>query len=158
MEPSNGNTTILENDINNKSLLYHNGLISKERRTTTTPLVKGEISFDKKNIIKSFSGATVYIRLEDVTMQDVPSKLISQQVIKNVCYNYVAGHHKNRIEFALFSDIVVDVRRSYAISVHIDVDNNGNINSGDFINTESYPVITHGYPNDNVLVRVRQVK
>jgi hypothetical protein len=40
-----------------------------EERTTTTPLVKGEISFDKKNV-KSFSGATIYVHLEDVTMQD----------------------------------------------------------------------------------------
>lgn len=52
---------------------------------TTPPLVNGEISFDKKNV-KSFSGATIYVRIEDVTMQDAPSKLISQQVIKNVSY------------------------------------------------------------------------
>ena len=40
-----------------------------EERTTTRTLVKGEISFDKKNV-KSFSGATIYVHLEDVTMQD----------------------------------------------------------------------------------------
>ena len=136
----------------------------EERTTaTTTPLVKGEISFDKKNA-KSFSGATIYVRLEDVTMQDAASKLISQQVIKNVSYDggSVAGHHhhqKNKIEFALFDDnIVVDFRRRlYAVSVHIDVDNNGKINSGDFISMESYPVITDRYPKDNVIVHVRQV-
>ena len=73
----------------------------------------------------------------------------------------VAGHHhhqKNKIEFALFDDNIVDFRRRlYAVSVHIDVDNNGKINSGDFISMESYPVITDRYPKDNVIVHVRQV-
>jgi uncharacterized lipoprotein YbaY len=140
--------------------LCHDGEIPEERIMTTTPLVKGEISFDQKNV-KSFSGATIYVRLQDVTMQDAPSKLISQQVIKNVSYNggSVAGrHHQKKIEFALFGDrIAIDFRRSYAVSVHIDVDNNGKINTGDFINMESYPVITHGYPKENVSVHVRQV-
>jgi uncharacterized lipoprotein YbaY len=134
----------------------------EERTTaTTTPLVKGEISFDQNNI-KSFSGATIYVRLEDVTMQDAPSKLISQQVIKNVSYNggSIAGrhHHQKKIKFALFGDrIAVNFRRLYAIRVHIDVDNNGKVNPGDLINMESYPVITHGYPKDNISVHVRQV-
>ena len=140
-------------------MLYHNRAMPEDRTTTKTPLVKGEISFDKKNV-KSFSGATIYIRLEDVTMQDAPSKLISQQVIENVSGS-VAGrhHHQKKIKFALFGDnIVVDFRRRlYAVSVHIDVDNNGKINSGDFISMESYPVITDRYPKDNVIVHVRQV-
>ena len=137
----------------------------QEKRTTASspPLLRGKIIFDKNNV-KSFSGATVYIRLEDVTMQDAPSKLISQQVINNVSYgggaDDIAGHHhhQKKIEFALFDDeIVVDARRLYTITVNIDADNNGKINPGDFINMESYPVITHGYPKDNVSVRVRQV-
>jgi uncharacterized lipoprotein YbaY len=136
--------------------------MTEEKRTTASsaPLLRGIIIFDKNNV-KPFSGATVYIRIEDVTMQDAPSKLILQQVIKDVSYdgNVISNHHhQKKIEFELFGDIVVDVRRSYAISVHIDVDNNGKINSGDFINMESYPVITYGYPKDCVLVRVKQVK
>ena len=134
-----------------------------EERTTaaTTALVKGEISFDQNNV-KSFSGATIYVHLKDVTIQDAPSKLISQQVIKNVSYNsgsVAGGHHpQKKIEFALFGDrIAIDFRRSYAVSVHIDIDNNGKLNAGDFINMESYPVITRGYPKDNVSVHVRQV-
>jgi uncharacterized lipoprotein YbaY len=134
-----------------------------KRTTGSSPLLRGKIIFDKNNV-KSFAGATVYIRLEDVTMQDAPSKLILQQVINNVSYgggaDDIAGHyhHQKKLEFALFGDrIVVDARRLYTITVHIDVDNNGKINPGDFINMESYPVITHGYPKDNVSVHVRQV-
>jgi uncharacterized lipoprotein YbaY len=140
--------------------LCHDEEIPEERTMTTTLLAKGEISFDQKNV-KTFSGATIYVRLKDVTMQDTPSKLISQQVIKNVSYNSgnVTGHHyQKKIEFKLFGDrIAIDFTRSYAVSVHIDVDNNGMINSGDFISMESYPVITHGYPSDNISVHVRQV-
>jgi uncharacterized lipoprotein YbaY len=121
--------------------------------------LRGEIIFDN-NSIKSFTRATVYICLEDVTMQDAPSKLILQQVMKDVSYEVddIASHHQKKLEFELFDDIVVDDRRSYAISVHVDVDNNGKINSGDFINMETYPVITHGFPKHSVLVRVKQVK
>ncbi|MFL6320867.1 MAG: hypothetical protein ACJ71P_15035 [Nitrososphaeraceae archaeon] len=134
-------------------------MIEEKRTIASSPLIRGKIIFDKNNV-KPFLGATVYIRLDDVTMQDAPSKLILQQVIKDLSYDHddISNHHQKKLEFELFGDIVVDVRRSYAIRVHIDVDNNGKINSGDFINMESYPVITHGYPKDSVLVRVKQVK
>jgi uncharacterized lipoprotein YbaY len=134
----------------------------QDKRSTAASLLRGEIILDK-NKVKSFTGATVYIRLEDVTIQDASSKVISQQVINNVSYvgaNDIGGHYhrQKKIEFSLFdNEIVVDARRSYAIAVHIDVDGNGKINPGDFINVESYPVITHGHPKDNVSVRVRQV-
>jgi hypothetical protein len=91
----------------------------------TTLVVRGDIIFD--NNVRSFSGATIYVRLNDGTMQDAPSKLILQQVIKDVSYggggaDDIAGHyHHKKIEFALFGDrIVVDARRLYAITVHID--------------------------------------
>ena len=115
------------------------------------PLVKGEILFEKD--VPSFSGAAVYIRLEDVSRMDAPSKVISEQVIRNVKYDSISH---SRIAFALHAKIP-DTKARYAISVHVDLDGNGKLNVGDFINMESYPVLTHGYPN-NVLVRVRQIK
>ena len=120
-------------------------------------LIKGNIIFDKNNA-KSFSGATIYVRLEDVTMQDAPSKLILQQVIKDVSYDGLAEHNQKKFDFELIGDTAIDFQSMYAISVHIDVDNNGKVSLGDFINMESYPVITHGYPQDNISVHVRQVK
>jgi uncharacterized lipoprotein YbaY len=126
---------------------------------TTTPIVKGHIVLDKN--VKSFSGATIYVSLLDVTMQDAGSKLISQQVIKDVSY-YCDDYNdlicnQKKIGFELFSDMT-NFRRMYSISVHIDVDNNGEVNLGDYISMESYPVITYGYPKDNISVRVRQLK
>jgi hypothetical protein len=72
----------------------------QEKNTmASSPLLRGEIFFDKNNV-KSFAGATVYVRLEDVTMQDAPSKLILQQVIKGLSYGAgaddIAGHYHHQ--------------------------------------------------------------
>lgn len=63
-----------------------------------------------------------------------------------------------KIKFAFFGGKTVRYRGVYAVNVHVDVDNNSNINSGDFINMESCPVISHGYPKDNVSVHVKETK
>jgi hypothetical protein len=92
----------------------------QEKRTAQAApsplLLRGEIIFDKNNNgIKSFSGASVYIRLENVTMQDAPSKLILQKVIKGVSYDSddISNHHHQKVlEFELLGDIVVDVQKS----------------------------------------------
>ena len=73
-------------------------------------LVKGDIIFDKD--VKSFSGATIYIHLGDVSIQDAPSKLITRQVIKDVRYDDLAeNHHQKKLEFELFDDILSDSKR-----------------------------------------------
>jgi uncharacterized lipoprotein YbaY len=46
----------------------------EERGRTSVPLVKVHILLDKN--VKLFSRATIYIRLEDVGMQDAPSTTI----------------------------------------------------------------------------------
>ena len=90
--------------------------------TRTTPIVEGHIVLDKN--VKSFSGATIYVSLEDVTMQDTGSKVISQQVIKDVSYYYDdyndLTRHQKKIGFKLFSDMT-DFRGMYSIRVHIGV-------------------------------------
>jgi uncharacterized lipoprotein YbaY len=115
------------------------------------PLVRGEIIFDGE--VKPFSEGTIYVRLEDVSLLDAPSKLISEQVIGKISYDPTIN---GTIKFALYGK-VTNVQASYIVSVHVDVDNNGKISSGDFINMESYPVLTYGYP-DHVLVHVRKVR
>jgi uncharacterized lipoprotein YbaY len=114
-------------------------------------LVKGIIVFEEH--IKPISEATIHIRLEDVSLQDAPSKLIVEQVIRNVSYDNT-DHQK--IEFVVYGNIV-DIRARYSISVHVDVDNDDRIGKGDFITMQSYPVLTQGYP-DNLLVNVKEVK
>jgi len=113
--------------------------------------VNGELVFDQDT--KLFSGATAYVRFEDVSLQDAPSKVISEQIIRNVGYDPL---NPQKIRFELVGDIA-DMQGTYAISVHIDLDGNGKINSGDFINMQSYPVLTHGYPN-NIVIHLKEVR
>ncbi len=115
------------------------------------PLVEGEIIFDER--ISPFSGATVYLRLEDVSLLDAPSRVISEEVIKNVSYR---GDAQNRLRFTLEGEIP-DQKAHYAVRVHVDLDGDGKVSSGDYITMESYPVLTFGHPN-HVSVRIREVK
>lgn len=114
-------------------------------------LIKGEILFEEE--AKSFSGATVYVRLEDVSLADAPSKIVTEQVIYDVSYQ--AGSN-TKLEIRLYGQIP-DKRKSYAVSVHVDLNGNGQVDRGDYISMESYPVLTFGYPNQ-VSVGVREVK
>jgi uncharacterized lipoprotein YbaY len=115
------------------------------------PLVKGEVRFSKE--LGSFSGATVNVYLEDVSLPDAPAKIVAKQVIADL--NHTMGT-ENRGEFALQGEIA-DIRARYSIRVHVSLRGDEQIHRGDYISTESYPVLTFGYPNQ-VSVRVTEVK
>jgi len=114
-------------------------------------LVKGEILFSRE--LGSFSGATVNVYLEDVSLLDAPAKIVAKQVIADL-------HHsmgtENRVEFALHCQKIADIRASYSIRVHVAFRSDEQIQRGDYISTESYPVLTCGDP-DWVSIRVTEV-
>jgi hypothetical protein len=89
-------------------------------------------------------------------MVDSASKIILEQVIKKIDYH---GHIQSQqekffhIPFELYG---TDKHAQYAVSVHIDMDGDNTVSLGDYINRESYPVITHGNANE-VSVKVRQI-
>jgi uncharacterized lipoprotein YbaY len=112
-------------------------------------VVKGIIVFED---VKPFSGATVHILLEDVSLQDVPSKLIAEQTIRNVGLENIENQ---KIEFVIYVDYV-DTHAHYSVRVHGDVDNDGKVSKGDFVTVQNYPVLTYGYP-DNLMVTVKEV-
>lgn len=114
-------------------------------------LLEGEIEFEETGA--SFSGAIAYIRLEDASQADSASSIIAEQVIQNISHRTGS---KDKLQISLRGQIPNE-RASYIISVHIDVDGDRQISRGDYINMESYPVLTFGHPNQ-VSVRVRQVK
>jgi len=108
-----------------------------------TGLVSGSITFDED---ETFSDATVYIRLEDVGLQDAPSKVLAKQILSKVSHN--GNSNKGGIDFSIGNDrIHYNPSHSYSIFVHVDVNNDSEISTGDFITVENYPVLTHGYPN-----------
>ena len=97
-------------------------------------VVEGEIFFE--DVFSSFSGATVYIRLEDVSIADAPAQIVAEKVVRNVSVNV---DNLRPLPFSLNSP-VLDERAMYSLSAHVDVGNNGIITQGDYITTESYPV------------------
>lgn len=96
-------------------------------------------------------GATLHVRVEDVSRADAASVLIAEQVTV-LARPLVAGQ---RIPFeCTIPD--VDLRARYSVRVHVDRDGTGVVKQGDLISTQSHPALTHGAP-DRVEVAVVQV-
>ena len=73
-------------------------MVSKE---TPTPLLTVQVLFEEK--LESVSDATIYISILDVTMADAPSKVILQQVVKDI--DYKANNNKSYQEFRIYGQI-----------------------------------------------------
>lgn len=94
-------------------------------------LVTGKITFDDG---VSFNDATVYIRLENVSMMDAPAGVIAEQVIKNTTYD------GNPIPFELLGNVSADDRERFNVRVHVSMDGSSEFQKGDFITKRSYTV------------------
>jgi len=116
-----------------------------------SPLVKGEVIFSQE--LSSFSAATVNVYLKDVTFIDAPSTCVSKQIIADITHQRGITNH---VEFALNGELD-DENSRYIITVHVSINGSEEIQYGDYITMESYPVLTFGYPNQ-VSVYVKEVK
>ena len=114
-------------------------------------LVKGKITFEKET--PPFTGATLYVRLENVTDADIASQVVADYVQQNVAFD---PNTDRELLFSIAGD-APDSRVSYAVRVHIDIDGDGAVSRGDLISMQSYPVITFGHPKE-VSILVQQVK
>lgn len=113
-------------------------------------IVEGDILFE--DVSSSFSGATVYIRIEDVSIADAASKVVVEKSIHNVA---CAVGGQCSIPFSIrYSDL--DERAMYTLSVHVDVDGSGVITPGDYITMESYP-LSSSQAHVKINIKVRQV-
>lgn len=115
-----------------------------------SPLLSGEVVFDDD--LPSFTNASLHIYLEDTTLADSSAKVVLHQVMENVADTMQNG----RIPFAIHGTIL-DPQAYYTVRVLIDMNGDGKISRGDYINSISYPVLTRGYP-DRVVVKVRKVR
>ncbi len=112
-----------------------------------SPLVEGEIKFEEA---PPFSGATMYVRLEDVSVADAPARVVAEDTRRGVSFDPRAGES---LKFAI-EGAEPDPKASYSVRAHIDIDGDGQVSRGDFISMQSYPVLTFGYPRQvSVLVR-----
>lgn len=88
-------------------------------------LVKGKITFAAET--PPFTGATIYVRLENVTEADIAAKVVADYVQRDVAFDPKAG---GDLSFSLASD-PPDPRASYTVRVHIDIDGVGEVSKGD---------------------------
>lgn len=117
---------------------------------STSSVIYGKIIFGDK--VSSFAGATLHVYLEDVSLADAASVIVGKYIEKNVKFDgEISAFLSFRIEY---NDL--DLSDRYEIRVHVDVDGDGEVSKGDFINMQSYPVITQGYPTD-ISVQIKQV-
>ncbi|MEO5650029.1 MAG: YbaY family lipoprotein [Ginsengibacter sp.] len=117
---------------------------------STDSVINGKITFEEK--ASSFIGATLHVYLEDVSMADAASVIVGRYVEKKVNFN---GETSGFLSFKInYKDL--DSGNRYEIRVHIDVNGDGGVSKGDYINVQSYPVITQGYPTD-ISIRLQQV-
>jgi len=114
-------------------------------------IIKGKLKFEDRDI--SFTNATMHVYLENVSVVDVSSEIIVHYERKNVNF----PNKKSRTLSFEITCRDLDERANYAIRVHIDINRDGKVSKGDFINMQSYPVITFGYPRQ-ISILVRQVK
>lgn len=113
-------------------------------------LVRGEIRFAGNPHLPEGAGAIVQLR--ETSMADAPSRLVAEQVLKDITSRANAGE---LIPFEISAE-PPDQRQSYSIEVLVDVDGDGRPSRGDFINVQSYPVLSFGYPN-TVTVEVKEI-
>jgi uncharacterized lipoprotein YbaY len=118
---------------------------------TKKPLVVGTITFEEGTA--PFSGATVSVRLYDISYADAAAEVMAEFIQKHVTFD---PQRNTGLAFTLTGP-PPDSRGHYSLFVHIDLDGDGMVSQGDYITMQSYPVLTFGHPH-TVTVQVRQVK
>ncbi len=108
----------------------------------TYGLIEGNILFE--NLEETIEDATVYIRLDDVSLADAPSTVISETTLENVS----VGPEDNIVPYSLgFPEL--EARRMYSLYVHADVDGDGKVSKGDYVTT-----MYNGVPADQETVNM----
>lgn len=105
----------------------------------------GSVSFPAD---ASFSGATLYVRLNNVSMMDAPATTAGEVVFHNVSSD-------DTINFSIKTDDYNEQAR-YAVSAHASMDGSDDISKGDYITKQTYSVFTDG-PSGNVEITVESV-
>lgn len=108
-------------------------------------ILTGEIRFAEPPRLPE--EAVAYVRLLDTTRADAAARVVAEQALTGI-----AG---GPIEFAMEASDIDPLRR-YTVGVHISAHGGGRIRSGDYLNTQDYPVLTRAYPN-RVCVTVNRV-
>ena len=114
-------------------------------------LIEGEISF--QDLESPIDGATIYLKVEDVSQADGPSETIAEHILSNVS---VWGPGANSIPFSVDAPLASNMR-DLNLRIHVDVDGTGRVSVGDYVTVRSYP-LTLWDQQQRVTVEVRLVR
>lgn len=117
----------------------------------TQLLIEGVIVLGPE--VGSFSGAEARVYLEDVSRTDAAARVVAQEVIPNIAHQ--AGQ-ESTFAFQICGEAVVSDAH-YSVRVHIDLQGRAEVQVGDYVSVQSYPVLTFGHPN-RVILRVKEVR
>jgi uncharacterized lipoprotein YbaY len=96
--------------------------------------IDGDIYF--KEVTTAFTGATIIVRIEDVSRADASSVVIAEQRIVNVSRS---PGERDPVPFSIEYQASGDPA-NYSLRAHVDVDANGEVLPGDYVSTQSYPL------------------
>lgn len=113
--------------------------------------LRGEVRLGPE--IETFSGAVLHVYLEDVSLADAAATVTANISIAGLAHqNGRASSWPFELEAGS-----IDQRAHYAVRAHVDRHGGGQIQPGDYVSTQSYPVLTFGN-SDRVTIEVRQVR
>jgi putative lipoprotein len=96
--------------------------------------------------------AELVVQVEDVSRADAPSVVVGEQRRRGVRL-----HPGGVLEFEVEVPADrVDPGASYSVRAHLDVSGSGEVEKGDLLSTQSYPVLTGGHA-DEARVEVQQI-
>ena len=104
--------------------------------------VSGEIAFPED--VAMPRRATVRVRVEEVSRADGAAEVVGEDVQDDVELPGPGG----RLVFAVPLPHDHDPAGDYALRVHIDVTGSGEVDLGDFVTTQRYPVFGRAAPGE----------
>lgn len=123
--------------------------VPSEDEDTTTPDnaftgdgVRGNIIFDEP--VSSFENATIYLSVEDVSLQDVSSVTMSENSITGVSMD---ADNVQPVEYLIYHP-QLQGSMSYSLSVHVDIDGDSSLSTGDYYSTWHNAVPTEAGMHD----------
>lgn len=94
-------------------------------------MLVGMIAFPSGEV--ALHGATVFVRIEDVTLADTPSKVLAETVMRDV------NHQGKSLPFSIQRPST-EPGATVNLSVHVSQDGGGQISKGDYLTMQSYPL------------------
>jgi putative lipoprotein len=112
-------------------------------------VVRGEIVLPESELPDR--AAEVVVQVEDVSRADAPSRVVGEQRMRRV---ELPPGGRLPFEIEVPAD-ELDERMSYSVRAHIDVSGSGEVDPGDLLTTQSYPVLSGA--GDEAVVSVNPV-